>query len=116
MLHMFTTTLHRGLILHLFLEETDFTHITQDIDHDASSSQRVTMIASDRGRGRGGGRQYHLSPKQSTSSIQSGSESLSSYAHGYPKYLTADPSTIIHDVQWIYEWENPEFYSMLVSE
>jgi hypothetical protein len=22
----------------------------------------------------------------------------------------------VHDVQWVYEWESPEFYSMLVSE
>jgi hypothetical protein len=64
----------------------------------------------------GEGRQHHLSPRQSNSSIQWGSESLSSYAHEYPEYLALDPSTVVHDVQWVYEWKNPEFYSMLVSE
>jgi hypothetical protein len=72
--------------------------------------------ASPRRRGRGGGRQYHLAPRSNTSSIQSGSESSSSYAHGYPEYLAPDPSTIVHDVQWVYEWESLKFYSMLISE
>jgi hypothetical protein len=40
----------------------------------------------------------------------------SSYAHGYSKYLAPDPSTTIHDVQWVYEWENLDFYNILVSE
>jgi hypothetical protein len=84
----------------------------QDIDHGAPSSQRVTMTASDRGRGR----QHHLSPRQSTSSMQPGRESSSSYAHDYSEYLAPNPSTTIHDVQWVYEWENPKFYSILVSE
>jgi hypothetical protein len=74
------------------------------------------MTTSDRERGRGGDRQHHLSPRKNTSSIQSGSESFSSYAHGYPKYLAPDLSTVIHDVQWVYEWESPNFYSMLVFE
>jgi hypothetical protein len=74
------------------------------------------MIASDRGRGRGQGRQHHLSLTQSTSAMHTDSESSSSYAHGYSEYLAPDPSTTIHDVQWVHEWENPEFYNMLVSE
>jgi hypothetical protein len=99
-----------------FLGEADFTHATQDTDHGAPSSQRITVTASPRRRGRGGGWQHHLALRSSTSSIQSGSESSSSYAHGYPEYLSPDPSTIVHDVQWVYEWESPEFYSMLISE
>jgi hypothetical protein len=51
-------------------------------------------------QGRGGAMQHHLAPRSSTSSIQSGSESSSSYAHGYPEYLTPDLSTVVHDVQW----------------
>jgi hypothetical protein len=99
-----------------FPGEVDFTYATQDIDHGAPSSQKITITTSPKGRRRGGGRQHHLSLRQSDSSIQSGSESSSSYAHGYLEYLAPDPSTVIHDVQWVYEWENPEFYYMLVSE
>jgi hypothetical protein len=76
------------------LGETDFTHTTQDRNHGAPSSQRITVTTSDRRRGRGEGRQHHLSPRQSTSFIQSVSESSSSYAHGYPEYLAPDSSTI----------------------
>jgi hypothetical protein len=83
--------------------EVEFTHDTQNTDHGAPSSQRITMTRSPRGRRMGGGRQHHLSPRQSNSSIQSGSEFLSSYAHGYPEYLAPDPSTALHDVQWVYE-------------
>jgi hypothetical protein len=99
-----------------FSGEADFTLATQDTDHSAPSSQMITITASPRGWCKGGGRQHHLSMSQSDSSIQSGSESSSSYTYGYPEYLAPDPSTVVHDVQWVYEWENPEFYSMLVSE
>jgi hypothetical protein len=99
-----------------FSGEDDFTHVTQDRDHGASSSQRITMTTSSRQRGRGWGRQHHLAPTRSTSSIQSSSEDSSSYAHGYPKYLAPDLSTVVHEVQWVYEWESIKFYSMLVSE
>jgi hypothetical protein len=52
---MFTITLYRSLIVYLiFSGEADFTHTTQDTDHDAQLSLRVTMTASDRGRDRGG--------------------------------------------------------------
>jgi hypothetical protein len=30
--------------------------------------------------------------------------------------LLPDSSTVVQDVQWMYEWESPKFYSMLVSE
>jgi hypothetical protein len=96
--------------------EADFTHATHHTYHGAPSSHWVTMTTSDRGRGRGGGRQHHLFLRQSTSSIQSGNESSSFYAHGYLKYLAPDPSTVVYYVQWVYEWESPDFYSMLVSE
>jgi hypothetical protein len=71
----------------LFLGEVDFTQATQNRDYGAPSSQRITVIASPRRRGRGGGTQHHLALRSSTSSIQSGSESSSSYAHGYPNIL-----------------------------
>jgi hypothetical protein len=72
------------------------------------------MTAANRGRGRGGGRQYHLSPTHSSSSMHTCIDS--SYAHGYSEYLAPNPSTIIYYVQWVYEWENPDFYNVLVSE
>jgi hypothetical protein len=93
------------------LGEADFTHATQDTNHGAPSSQRIIMIGSPRVRRRGGDMQHHISPRQSNTSIQSGNESSSSYAHGYTEYLTPDSSTILHDVQWVYEWESPKFYS-----
>jgi hypothetical protein len=34
----------------------------------------------------------------------------------YPEYLTLDLSMVIYDVQWMYEWESPKFYSMLISK
>jgi hypothetical protein len=92
--------------------EADFTHATQDTDYGAPSSQRITMTGPPRGRGRG----HHLSPRQSSSSIQEGSESSGSYAHGYLEYLALDSSTVVHDMQWVYEWESSKFYSMLVFE
>jgi hypothetical protein len=48
--------------------------------------------------------------------MQSGNELSLSYTHGYPEYLAPDLSTTVHDVQWVYEWKSPDFYSMLVSE
>jgi hypothetical protein len=107
MLHIFTTTFCRSLKVYLiFLEDVDFTHVTQDQDHGAPASQRLTMTVADRGRGRGRSRQHHPSLSHSNSSIHIGSESSSSYAHGYFEYLTPDPSTTIYDVHWVYEWEN----------
>jgi hypothetical protein len=96
--------------------EADFTHTTQDTDHGTPSSQTITMTSSPIGQCRRGGRQHHLSLRQSTSSMQLGSESSSSYAYGYPEYLAPDPSMVVHDVQLVYEWESPEFYSMLISK
>jgi hypothetical protein len=81
-----------------FLGEVDFTHATQDRDHGAPSSQRITVTTSPRQQGRGGGRQHHLVLRSSTSYIQSGTESSSSYAHGYLEYLAFDLPTVVHDV------------------
>jgi hypothetical protein len=41
--------------------QAEFIDVTQDTDQGAPTSQRVTIIESDRGRGMGGGRQHHLS-------------------------------------------------------
>jgi hypothetical protein len=84
-------------IVPYFSGDADFTHVTQDPDHGASSSQRVSMTASERGRGREGGRRHHISPTQSTSSMHTGSESSSSYAHGYSEYLAFDPSMMCNE-------------------
>jgi hypothetical protein len=95
MLHMFTITFHRSLKVDLiFAGEADFTHVTQDQDHDAQHSQRVTMTTTDRERGR----QHHLSRTHNNSSINTDSDSP--YAHGYSEYIALDPSATIHDVQW----------------
>jgi hypothetical protein len=41
---------------HFLPGEADFTHIAQDRDHGAPSSQMITMTGSPSGRGREGGR------------------------------------------------------------
>jgi hypothetical protein len=100
---MFTITFHRSLKVDLiFAGEADFTHITQDQDHDVPHSQRVTMTTADRERGRGGGRQHHLSLMHNNSSINTDSDSP--YAHGYSEYIAPDPSATIQDVQWASVW------------
>jgi hypothetical protein len=38
------------------------------------------------------------------------------YVHGFDKYIASDPSQMVHNVQWVYEWENPYFYNMLVQQ
>jgi hypothetical protein len=53
------------------------------------------MTGSFLGRGWGGGRQHHLSSRQSLSSIQEGSESSSSFVYGYLEYLTPDLSIVM---------------------
>jgi hypothetical protein len=36
------------------------------------------------------------------------------YAHGFDSYVAPDPSQLVQNMQWVYEYENPEFYNMLV--
>jgi hypothetical protein len=38
------------------------------------------------------------------------------YAHGFDTYMAHDPSQIVNDVQWMYEWENLNFYNILVQQ
>jgi hypothetical protein len=54
---------------------------------------------------------YH--PTNNSSSQNTGSSTP--YAHGFDTYMTPDPSQLIQDVQWVYEYENPEFYNMLLQ-
>jgi hypothetical protein len=37
------------------------------------------------------------------------------YAYGFDTYMTSDSSQMVQDVQWVYEYENSEFYNMLVQ-
>jgi hypothetical protein len=30
--------------------------------------------------------------------------------------MAPDPSQLVQDVQWVYEWENLDFYNMLVQQ
>jgi hypothetical protein len=38
-----------------------------------------------------------------------------SYAHGFDTYMTPDPLQLVQDVQWVYEYENLDFYNILVQ-
>jgi hypothetical protein len=80
----------------LTVGETEFTHATQDRDHGAPESQRRTVGAS----------QYD--PTYSSSSYSDTSQSRSFYP--IPD-INAQPQTT-----WVYEWEDPKFYNMLVGE
>jgi hypothetical protein len=80
----------------LTLGETEFTHATQDRDHGPPESQRRTVGAS----------QYD--PPYSSSSYSDTSRSRSFYP--IPD-INAQPQTT-----WVYEWEDPNFYNMLVGE
>jgi hypothetical protein len=80
----------------LTVGETEFTHAIQDRDHRAPESQRRTVGAS----------QYD--PTYSSSSYSDTSQSQSFYP--IPD-INARPQTT-----WVYEWEDLEFYNMLVDE
>jgi hypothetical protein len=66
------------------------------------------------GRRRGRGRQQYLSSADSLSSHNIGCSE--SYAHGFDTYMTFDLSQLVQDVQYAYEWENLDFYNMLVQQ
>jgi hypothetical protein len=110
---IFLTSLIQTL---LFSEESHYTHATQDTDHGVLHSQRETIMDQDRHttRGRGRGRQHYLFPVDNLSSQNTGSPMP--YVHGFDTYMPPDPSQLIQDVQWVYEYENPEFYNMLVQQ
>jgi hypothetical protein len=38
------------------------------------------------------------------------------YAHRFDTYMAPDPSQMVQDVQWAYEYENIEFYNILVQQ
>jgi hypothetical protein len=76
--------------------ETEFTHATQDRGHGALESQWRTV----------GALQYD--PTYSSSSHSDTSQSRSFYL--IPD-INAQPQTT-----WVCEWEDPEFYNMLVGE
>jgi hypothetical protein len=98
-----------------FSGESHYTHVTQDTDHGASQSHRETITDQDKhtGRGRGSRRQHYLSLVDSSSSQNIGSSTP--YAHDFDSYMAPDPSQLVQNVQWVYEYENPEFYNMLVQ-
>ena len=77
-------------------KETQFTHATQDTDHGAPQSQRRT-----------GGPTDYDSPQHSSSSY---SDSRHPFHYSIPD-ISMQPPT-----RWVYEWEDPYFYTMLVQE
>ena len=80
----------------LITGETQFTHATQDTDHGAPQSQRRTGGPTDNG-----------TPHYSSSSY---SDSRHSFHYPIPD-MSMQPPT-----RWVYEWEDPYFYTMLVQE
>jgi hypothetical protein len=38
------------------------------------------------------------------------------YVYGFDTYIATDPSQMVNEVQWVYKWENPDFYNMLVQQ
>jgi hypothetical protein len=65
------------------------------------------------GRERGRERQHYLSPVDSSSSQNTGCSTP--YVHEFDSYMDPDPSQLVRNVQWVYEYKNPEFYNMLVQ-
>ncbi|XP_039775685.1 uncharacterized protein LOC120673745 [Panicum virgatum] len=79
-----------------FTGETQFTHATQDPDHGAPESPRRTVGPTD-----------NDTPQYSSSSY---SDSRHSFHYPIPD-ISMEPQT-----RWVYEWEDPHFYTMLVQE
>ena len=77
--------------------ETQFTHATQDTNHGQPESQRRTYSPTDYG-----------TPQYSSSSYSDTSQPT--YTYPIPD-VTGQPQT-----RWVYEWEDPNFYNMLVEE
>ena len=80
----------------LIAGETQFTHATQDRDHGAPESQRRTVGPMD-----------YDTPQYSSSSYSDTSQSF----HYLIPDISMQPPT-----KWVYEWEDPHFYTMLVQE
>jgi hypothetical protein len=76
--------------------ESDFTHATQDRDHGAPESQRRTVGPTD-----------YDTPQYSSSSY---SDTSQSFHHPRPD-INTQPLT-----RWVYEWEDPHFYNMLLQQ
>jgi hypothetical protein len=99
------TSFLRGVTLHLcHLGYGPWCTIFLEGDHDRPG-QRYEQR-------KGRGRQHNLSPVDNSSSHNTGSSM--SYSYVFDIYMAPDPSQMIQDVQWVYEWENPNFYNMLV--
>jgi hypothetical protein len=56
--------------------------------------------------------QHHLFSTDSSSSHNTGSSEP--YANVFDTYMPPDPSQMVHDMECVYEWENPDFYNILV--
>jgi hypothetical protein len=56
--------------------------------------------------------QHHLFSTDGSSSHNTGSSEP--YAHVFDTYMSPDPSQMVHDMQYVYEWENPDFYNILM--
>jgi len=93
--HMFLI-MSTNYYIWLIAGETQFTHATQDPDHGAPESPRRTVGPTD-----------NDTPQYSSSSY---SDSRHSFHYPIPD-ISMEPQT-----RWVYEWEDPHFYTMLVQE
>ena len=92
--------------------ETYFTHATQDQDHGMPTSPRTTTMEGDIGRQQHYG--TYLSSHDSESSYNTPSDA--SYTLPYSPHRSAPhPSRYDRVTRWVYEWQDPKFYEMLVS-
>ena len=96
--HMFLT-MSTNYEIWLIAGETLFTHATQDPDHGAPQSQRRTVGPTD-----------YDNPQYSSSSGLSDTSHSQSFQYSIPD-ISMQPPT-----RWVYEWEDPHFYTMLVHE
>ena len=86
-----------------FTGESQYTHATQDTDHGAPSSQRELIPGTGRQHAYGAPYDY-----DSTSSCSFGS-------YGQHPYDQPDHASQ-PQVKWVYEWQDPQFYEMLLDE
>ena len=92
--HMFLT-MSTNYDIWLIAGETQFTHATENPDHGAPQSQRRTVGPTD-----------YDTPQYSSSSYSDTSHSF--------HYPITDIS-IQSPTRWVYEWEDPHFYTILVQ-
>ncbi|TVU12808.1 hypothetical protein EJB05_46468, partial [Eragrostis curvula] len=108
-----------------FTGETYFTHATQDQDHGAPTEKRTTMSGSgdtSRQHHHGYGSESSHSYDYRYYSLPDSSDTSSNYGHGGSHCSNDYYSYSIPEVnqqpreKWVFEWVEPEFYNMLLSQ